>query len=166
MKNSNSRTIHRIAVTGLWIAIVFLFTYLIKFPLPFGYAHAGDAMMMTATLFLPFPLSLIPGVAGAVLADLAGGFPAYMPFTAVIKALMLVLFVPFAKLKNKVIKYLLPSFCAELLGTGLYFLTDMYMFGIGGAVSSLPGNLVQFASNIILFVLIAYILESRFEIKK
>ena len=143
--------------------MIFSAVFLIKIPLVFGYANIGDALIFLCALFLPVPYAMGAGAIGATLADIVSGYAVYAPFTFVIKAVMVLWFIPFKKAKSKVIKHWLPSLLAGLTGAALYFLTDTILYGIGGAISTIPGNLGQCTVNCILYTASAYILEYKFK---
>lgn len=152
-----------LVIAALWAAIVFLAVFLIKIPLVNGYANIGDAVIFVCALMLPLPYAMGAGAVGAALADILSGYAIYAPFTFVIKALMIIWFLPFKKAKSKLIKHWLPSLLAGASGAILYFFTDFILFGFGGAVASIPGNIGQCVTNCILYTAIAYILEYKFK---
>ena len=123
-------------------------------------------VIMMSTIFLPTPLSFIPAILGSALADLAGGFAEYIPFTIFVKATMVLWFIPFKNVKKDLVKYTFTSLCAEIFSVLIYFLADWFLHSKAAAFASLPGNLGQMGASIILFVLISFILEKNFEIKK
>ena len=74
-------------------ALVFLFTFVIKVPVPFtsGYIHLGDAMIFLSVLAVgPIHGAFAAGV-GSMLSDLLGGYAQYALPTLVIKAAMALL---------------------------------------------------------------------------
>ncbi len=152
-----------LTVSALWAAIIFLAVFIIKIPLVNGYANIGDALIFTCALLMPLPYAMGAGAIGATLADIVSGYAIYAPFTFVIKAVMVLWFIPFKKSKSKIIKHWLPSLLAGLTGAILYFLTDSVLFGIGGGIASIPGNIGQCVVNCILYTAIAYILEYKFK---
>lgn len=76
-------------MSGLMAALVVLFTYFIKIPVPAtgGYVHPGDGAIFYAAL-LCGPYAALIGGLGSMLADLLGGYFVYAAPTFVIKAAM------------------------------------------------------------------------------
>ena len=48
----------RLTMASVFAAVIFLATWLIKIPLPYGYAHLGDAVIYLLSLFLPLPYGM------------------------------------------------------------------------------------------------------------
>ena len=67
---NQSERIKNLCETALFIAIVFLGVFIIKFPGPFGYAHIGDSMIFLAVLMLGGKRGAVAGGIGAAIADL------------------------------------------------------------------------------------------------
>lgn len=152
-----------LTIAALWAAMIFLAIFLIKIPLVNGYANIGDALIFTCALLLPTSYAMGAGAIGACIADIISGYAVYAPFTFAIKAVMVLWFIPFKKAKVKWLRHWLPSLLAGITGALLYFLTDYLLYGMGGAIASLPGNIGQCAANCILYTAIAYILEYKFK---
>lgn len=92
MKQSTLRT-RQLVLTGLMTALVFLFTFTVKVPVPFtsGYIHLGDAMIFLSVLAVgPIHGAFAAGV-GSMLSDLLGGYAQYALPTLIIKAVMALL---------------------------------------------------------------------------
>ena len=147
----------RLTMASVFAAVIFIATWLIKIPLPYGYAHLGDAVIYLLSLFLPLPYGMAAALAGACLADIASGYAIYAPFTLIIKPVCLAVFYLFKKRKNRFIKYLLPSLIAAAINISLYFAVDLLLYGMAGAILALTGNAMQAVVNIILFNLITVI---------
>jgi uncharacterized membrane protein len=78
-------TVKNIALSGLLIALTFIFTYFIKIPMPIGYLNLGDAIIIFTAIFINPYLGALVGIVGAGLADLAGGYFIFIPFTILAK---------------------------------------------------------------------------------
>ncbi len=155
--------LHYLVIAALWAAMIFLAIFLIKIPLVNGYANLGDALIFTCALLIPLPYALGASAVGAFLADIISGYPVYAPFTFIIKPLMLLWFIPFRKARVKWLRHWLPSLLAGATGALLYFLTDYILYGLGGAIASIPGNIGQCAANCLFYTATAYILEYKFK---
>ena len=60
--------------TALFIALVFLGVFIIKFPGPFGYAHIGDSMIFLSVLMLGGKRGAAERGNGAALDDSVSGY--------------------------------------------------------------------------------------------
>lgn len=92
MKHAKQNT-RQLVLTGLLTALVFLFTFVVKVPVPFtsGYIHLGDAMIFLSVLAVgPIHGAFAAGV-GSMLSDLLGGYAQYALPTLVIKSVMALL---------------------------------------------------------------------------
>ena len=77
----------KVAVNALWIALVFLSTRFLQFPIPLGYAHLGNAMILLAAVYFGPVTGMLSGGLGSALADLTS-FPGWTLPTLIIKLLM------------------------------------------------------------------------------
>ena len=75
-----------IAVTAMFAALTLLATSVLKIPTPtMGYIHIGDAFVLLSGICLgPIYGGLAAGI-GSALADLLGGYVAWVPGTFLIK---------------------------------------------------------------------------------
>ncbi len=87
MRSSDRRT-GKLTSVGLFAALTFLATFVLKIPTPaFGYVHIGDGFVLMAGFLLgPIYGGLAAGI-GAALSDLLGGYAAWVPGTFLIKFL-------------------------------------------------------------------------------
>ena len=78
----------RLAATGLFAALTFLATFVLKIPTPaFGYIHIGDGFALMSGLLLgPVYGGLAAGI-GSALSDLLGGYIVWIPGTFAAKFL-------------------------------------------------------------------------------
>jgi uncharacterized membrane protein len=142
--------IKKIVWAGLFAALVFLATAIIKLPTGVGYINAGDAVALLGAFLLgSVPGALASGFGGA-LADLMTGYAVYAPATLIIKALMAFLAgAMFRRAKNLNGKKLtapaiLGASLAELIMIVGYLTYEAFFIGIGGAaLANVPFNAVQ-----------------------
>ncbi len=146
--------VKKLTTASVFAAVIFLAVWLIRIPLPNGFAHAGDAIVFSLMLFLPLGYGCAAAAIGAVIADIASGYAIYAPFTFIIKPLCLIVFALFKKNKSHIVRYAVPALIAAVLNAALYFAADGILYGVPGALASLPGNLTQGAVSVILFFVI------------
>ncbi len=158
----NSKTL-KISLAALFAAIIFLGTMYLRIPFPFmenGYVNLGDSFILLAALMLgPIYGGLAAGI-GAALADLLSGFTVYAPATFVIKFLMAaVAFFIFAAMKKAMKKHIviptvISALAAEIIMIGGYFLYELILYKLEGALPGLAGNGLQGAGSIIIGTII------------
>ena len=77
-----------LCMTAVCMAVVFMMTFMPRIPIPFGYAHLGDAVIFLLILFLPRRQAGFAASIGSAFSDLLGGFPIWILPTLVIKWVM------------------------------------------------------------------------------
>ncbi|HAF67041.1 MAG: ECF transporter S component [Bacillota bacterium] len=66
-------------------ALVLVATMFLKMPTATGYIHLGDGIIYSVSMALGTLAGAVSGALGSVLADILGGYPAWAPWTFVIK---------------------------------------------------------------------------------
>jgi len=149
-----------LSIVGIFSALICLLTMVISIPIPAtqGFINIGDAgVMITGMMFGP----IIGGIAGGVgssLADIFLGYTVYAPATLLIKGLegFLVGLIADPKKKNTRINF--KDILAVIIG-GItmsfgYFLYEIILFGISGALYEIFLNLIiQFGLGAIIAIL-------------
>jgi len=138
-----------LALAGIFSAVVFLATFIIRIPAPTGYINLGDGVILLTAVWLG-GYAVIPAAAGSALADLLS-FPLYAPGTLVIKSLMALTAAGLLRVTKKKRLGRLASFiAAEAVMIAGYFIYDTLVYGFGGAVANVAGNGVQAVAGIVL----------------
>ncbi|MBE5739363.1 MAG: ECF transporter S component [Clostridiales bacterium] len=155
-----------LAFTALFAALCCIGTLIIAIPLPNGYFNMGDTFVLLSGWCLgPIYGSIAAGI-GSVLADIISGYTLYALPTLFIKGVdALIAYMVWAFLK-KIIKReeldFLPRSISALLGEAVmvvgYFLFELVLYGFGGAILALVGNLTQGVCSMICAVLVVSIL--------
>lgn len=165
MRSSKTQIIVR---TSLFIAMIFLATFFIKFPVLTGYLNVGDSLILLSTMFLPPVASILAGGIGAAIADIASGaYAIFAPFTFVIKGIEALIFIVlFAQLrkcfgKRQCIAYFVSAFIALLwMVIGYFFAYYFISLDWGYALASSLYDLIQFGGSLIIStILFASILK-------
>jgi uncharacterized membrane protein len=148
---STPHPIRRLVTASLLAALTFLATTFLRLPTTFGYVNLGDCfVLLSGWLLGPLYGSMAAGV-GSLLADLMG-YPQYAAVTFLIKGTMALIAALSVRALNRAEpgpcrRSLLPRFLggllAELLMVGGYFVYEIFLYGLGGAVVSLPFNSAQ-----------------------
>lgn len=154
----NTERINRMCETALFIAIVFLGVFIIKFPGPFGYTHIGDSMIFLSVLMLGGRRAAVAGGVGAALADIVSGYAVWAVPTFLCKgamALVMGALIGHHVLGLKGRGLWIVSAVAGGLTQGIgYVISWTLLFGKAAAIAAIPGLTFQMISGIaIAFVL-------------
>lgn len=155
--------IKHLCETALFIAIVFLGVFIIKFPGPFGYAHIGDSMIFLAVLMLGGKRGAVSGGLGAALADIVSGYTIWAVPTLICKALMALVMGAMVKhhafgLKGRAL-WILSAVVGGLTQGIAYVLFWFVLFGKAAAIAAVPGLIFQTVSGIIIAFVISEALQ-------
>lgn len=152
--NSNLK---KLLMTALFAALACVATMSIRIPTPgtSGYIHPGDAVVILSGIILGPVWGMLAGGIGSALADLIGGYFIYVPITLVIKGLIaLIAGVIYQKIgkssKSRYTAVILGGITDIILVAGGYFLCESFMYGIAGAASSVPANIIQGVGGLII----------------
>lgn len=140
---------------GLLAAIIFLFTFFVKIPLPQfaggAYINAGDAGVYLAAAILGGWPAVLAAAVGSALADLIGGAVMYVIPTFIIKgAMVLIAATILAKKPYHIMWQAFAFLVAGLAMAAGYFLYELPVFGDAYAIASLPFNAIQIVGGVIL----------------
>jgi len=155
MRSSKTQIIVR---TSLFIAMIFLATFFIKFPVLTGYLNVGDSLILVSTMFLPPVASFIAGGIGSAIADISSGaYAIFAPFTFIIKGIEALIFILiFSKLRKVLAKkpcvaYFISAFVAlAWMVIGYFFAYYFITFDWGYALASSLYDLIQFGGSLII----------------
>ena len=73
-------------------AVIFLATFILKFPIPLGYANLGDAAIFLVILKFGRRAGILSAAIGSAFADFMGGFAIWILPTILIKSVMAEIF--------------------------------------------------------------------------
>ena len=161
----HSQKVRLMALTGLFAALIYVFTAYLHIPTGAGYTHAGDGLIYLAACILPAPYAVAAGAIGGALADGLTGFLVWMPATIVIKALTALFFSnkgeKILTLRN--ILGIIPSLILCVVGYSLYEGTVMAKgfsaSAIIAAFGQTPAYCVQVVASTVLYVCVALALD-------
>lgn len=145
----------KLALGGLFAAIICLLTIFVRIPLPQfaggAYVNAGDAGVYLAAAIMGGWPAIIAAAVGSALADLIVGAPLYVGATFLIKGVMaFIASAILAKNPHHVLRQALAFIVAGAAMAAGYFLYELPVFGAAYAISSLPFNVIQIAGGVIL----------------
>ncbi len=163
---SESISIKRLTLAGLFTAIIFAATAYIHVPTGLGYTHIGDGFIFLAAAVLPKKYSIPATAVGAALADAVCGMMIWAPATLVIKTLIVL---PFTSRKGKILvarnyTALIPALLFNSIGYSLYeavFMTpDSLTAALVSAFAQTPFYAIQTAIGAAIFFTIGKVLDS------
>lgn len=162
MNNTDNKT-KLIVATAMLTALTTLATTFLKIPLPVGYIHLGDTVVVLAALLLPAGYACFAGGVGCALADVLGGYAAWAPWSLLAKVAMAVsIMIMSRRALNKAelstagkTIMVLGFVLAATLNIAVYYIAEGYMYGnwIAPAVG-IPTNALQSIAGIALAVII------------
>jgi uncharacterized membrane protein len=136
-----------VAAAGVMAALVCVATLLITIPIPAteGFFNIGDALVIIASLTFGPVVGGLAGGVGSALADAIGGWFNWVPFTLVIKGAegFIAGYIAGSRENRPMLRTLLAWVVGGLVMVSGYFLVQIYLYGIGGALVELPFNFVQ-----------------------
>jgi uncharacterized membrane protein len=166
--------IRQLVRIALLTALVAAVTRVVQIPMPAteGYINVGDAVIIAGALLFGGRVGGTAGGIGSALADLLGGYSHWVPFTLLIKGI-----------EGWLIGLGATRFAVDLrrpvgllAGTGIalvglvwmvggYFLVERYLYSLGPALASLPGNTLQAAASLVCGMPLAAALQRQFHPK-
>ncbi|MGF0096666.1 ECF transporter S component [Peptoniphilus sp. SGI.035] len=149
-----------LVITSLFIALVYVFTWIVKIQLPFapngGLIHLGNVPFFLAAIFFDKRIGMTAGALGMGLFDLTSGWVMWSPMT-VISALIMGYILNEFNYKHLKIKNLLISFVlVTIVKVLVYYIGEIFILSsFVTPLASIPGNIIQIAvSSVIVLVVL------------
>lgn len=161
MKSAN---ILKITITALFAALTCVATMIIKIPTPGtgGYIHPGDALVILSGVFLGPVYGFLAAAIGSAFSDLLGGYLLYAPATFIIKGItaagVAVIYrklVPFIKVPS--LRTVICGIFSTIIVVAGYLGFESFIYG-AGALASVPANIVQGLSGLVISSLLIPVL--------
>jgi len=154
------KAVIQISLIVVMTALVAVGTLIIRIPNPMGgYFNVGDVMIFVAALTFNPLIGGVAGGLGSAIADIIG-FPIFAIPTLVIKGLEGLL-ASLVTNKKKVYRDILAVVVAGTEMVIGYFLVELYLWGIGGALAEVPANIAQIGIGGLVGIPIALVLRRR-----
>lgn len=154
-----------IVFAALFAALTCVATMSLHIPTPGtgGYIHPGDALVVLSGILLGPVYGALAAGLGSAMADLLGGYMIYVPITFFVKGLIAVVcYFVYNKLLGKVkpivIKGIITGCFSTVIVAAGYCFFEYFMYG-AGAFASVPANLVQGVSGLIISTLLLPLLK-------
>lgn len=165
MKNFKVRDL---VITSLFIALVYVFTWIVKIQLPFspngGLIHLGNVPFFLAAIFFDKRVGMTAGALGMGLFDLTSGWILWSPMT-VISALIMGYILNKMNYKKYTLKSLILSFIlVALVKVVVYYIGEIFILSSFVApLASIPGNLIQIGVSSVIVLVILKPMEKVFD---
>ena len=159
MHNKEKNAI-QIALIVVMSALVAVGTLIVRIPNPMGgYFNVGDVMIFVAALAFGPLVGGAAGGLGSAVADIIG-FPLFAVPTLIIKGLegLIAGLVANKKSVYRDIFSVVAAGAEMVIG---YFLVEVYLWGLGGALTEVPANVAQIAVGGLIGIPIALVLRRR-----
>lgn len=158
------KNVKNLAIIAVSIALVYVATAFINIRLPFmangGLIHLGNVPLFIVAMLYGKRAGAIAGGIGMGLFDLLSGWTAWAPFTLVIVGVMGYLVGLIAYNTNSNIRILLAMLAALAVKIAGYYVAEAIIYSNWIVpVSSIPGNIVQVVTAIIIVFPIIKILK-------
>ena len=165
ISQSRMLRLRRLTASGLFAALIYVFTAYLHIPTGVGYTHAGDGLIYISACILPTPYAMAAGAIGGALSDGLTGFLVWIPATIIIKAVTASFFSnkgdKILTLRN--ILGIIPSLLLCVVGYSLYEGTVMAggfsAAAITAAFSQTPAYCIQVGTSALLFVSVSLLLD-------
>ncbi len=146
-------------LTGIFTAIVFIFTAYFHIPSHTGYTHIGDGFIYLAACLLPTPYGMFVGAAGATLADCLTGFAIWAPASVVIKSLS-VLFFTSKSTKILSLRNIIGLIASAVVCIGGYYLYEALITGnFIAPLAGIAGYVTQSVLSGVLFIGLGFVCD-------
>lgn len=152
--------------TAMFAALTLISTFIIKIPTPGtgGYIHPGDALVILSGIVLGPVYGAIAAGLGSALADILGGYFFYAPVTLIIKGVIglvsgLIFSGRVIKIRSERIRCILCGAFATVFVALGYFCFEYFIYGTAAA-ASIPANLIQGLSGLIISTLLLPLLKN------
>lgn len=157
-----------LVITSLFIALVYVFTWIVKIQLPFapngGLIHLGNVPFFLAAIFFDKRVGMTTGALGMGLFDLTSGWVLWSPMT-VISALIMGYILNKFNYKHLKMKNLLLSFVlVALVKVVVYYIGEVFILSsFVTPLASIPGNIIQIAVSSVIVLVVLKPMEKVFK---
>ena len=152
--------IKKLALAGLFTAMIYVLTAYLHIPTAKGYIHIGDGMIFLAASLLPTPYAIAASAIGGALSDALSGYWIWVPATLIIKGATALFFTSKKEtiLCKRNFLALIPALILCVGGYGLLsgiFIYRNLIAGFGDALA----NTIQIAASSVLYIILGLALD-------
>lgn len=157
-----------LVITSLFIALVYVFTWIVKIQLPFapngGLIHLGNVPFFLAAIFFDKRVGMTAGALGMGLFDLTSGWVLWSPMTVISALIMGYILNKFnykhLKLKNLLLSFILVALVKVLV----YYIGEIFILSsFVTPLASIPGNIIQITVSSVIVLVVLKPIEKVFK---
>ena len=151
----------QLSLMAVMSALVTVGTLIVQIPNGMGgYFNVGDVMIFVAALAFNPVVGGVAGGLGSALADIMLGFAPFAPFTLAVKGFE-GLIASLIKNKKSLYRDIFAVVVAGAEMVGGYFIVEVFLWGLGGALAEVLPNIAQIAIGGIVGIPVALVLRRR-----
>ena len=152
-------TVTQMCITAVFMALTCVATMVVQIPIPLGYAHLGDSVILICAFFFGPVVGALAGGIGSAMADILTGFAVWAVPTLIIKTIMPII----GNMKSKFdrCKVISVKGIVGAVVTLLFMTLGYVVFGaiIAGSfaagLASAPGLLLKSVVNMVVYLFVA-----------
>ena len=157
-KTRTNKTL-KLCLAALFMAVVCLATMILQIPIPLGYAHLGNSIILIAVFYFDTKYGILAGSIGSALADLLTGFNQWIIPTLIIKAALALTAAVIGKKHNKFKLYSVRTVLAVVLSMTVmvfgYTLSGAFLYGgLAAGLASTPLLVGEGVVNMVAFFIL------------
>lgn len=162
---NNTSITRKLTLTALISALVTVSTMIIQIPIPSGYIHGGDTIIIFAAVFFgPFYGAVAAGI-GSMLADILSGYAFWAFPTLIVKSVM-ALIIGYIAYQGTEPVFNIRTYTGIIFGIiwmvlGYYILGGLIVDSFEIAFASIPFNIIQGIGGMIIFIPIGFALKGK-----
>ena len=152
-KTTNKKlSIQKLCLAAVFMALTCMATAYIQIPIPLGYAHLGDCIILIATYICGPLVGVLAGGIGSAMADIITGFAIWALPTFIIKTIMPIIAYYLFK-KKQITIGAVASLLLMVLG---YVIAGCILYGsVATGLTQTPGLLLKSLVNFVIFRVVA-----------
>ena len=157
-------TVTQMCITAVFMALTCVATMVVQIPIPLGYVHLGDSVILICAFFFGPVVGALAGGIGSAMADILTGFAVWAVPTLIIKTIMpIIACAIFGNMKSKFdrCKVISVKGIVGAVVTLLFMTLGYVVFGaiIAGSfaagLASAPGLLLKSVVNMVVYLFVA-----------
>ncbi|MCK9170924.1 MAG: ECF transporter S component [Treponema sp.] len=152
-----------VALIAILTAVTTVLTLIVRIPFAptRGYITLADVGVYFASFALGPVVGTIAGGVGTGLADAISGYPQWMILSCLIHGLQ-GLAAGLIGRKGKLVFMILGCVTGAVIMVGGYFISEVFLYGIGAAAAEIPGNLFQNAAGAVIGIPLVYAVKKAY----
>ena len=154
-------TVTQMCITAVFMALTCVATMMVQIPIPLGYAHLGDSVILICAFFFGPVVGALAGGIGSAMADILTGFAVWAVPTLIIKPIIACSIFGNMKSKFDRCKVISVKGIVGAVVTLLFMTLGYVVFGaiIAGSfaagLASAPGLLLKSVVNMVVYLFVA-----------